>query len=92
MTWASQAYNPGSNPGDRIFYASSQVHKTTRTDTRIDFKKEEDEENINNVSMRDKYYQRPAVTFIIEFKYFFRSHPLLTKPGSTLFNQTSSWN
>jgi hypothetical protein len=23
MTWASQAYNPGSNPGDRIFYIIS---------------------------------------------------------------------
>jgi hypothetical protein len=30
MTWASQAYNPGSNPGDRIFYASSQVHKNNK--------------------------------------------------------------
>ena len=25
MTWASQAYNPGSNPGDRIFYTSSNT-------------------------------------------------------------------
>jgi hypothetical protein len=25
MTWASQAYNPGSNPGDRIFYNSSNT-------------------------------------------------------------------
>ena len=30
MTWASQAYNPGSNPGDRIFYASSKVHKNNK--------------------------------------------------------------
>jgi hypothetical protein len=29
------------------------IKTTIRTDTRIDFKKEEDEENINNVSMRE---------------------------------------
>jgi hypothetical protein len=28
MTWASQAYNPGSNPGDRIFYTSSNSSNT----------------------------------------------------------------
>jgi hypothetical protein len=34
MTWASQAYNPGSNPGDRIFYTSSNtgVEKITKED------------------------------------------------------------
>jgi hypothetical protein len=36
MTWASQAYNPGSNPGDRIFYISSNTdaEKTKRQEDR----------------------------------------------------------
>jgi hypothetical protein len=46
----------------------------------------------NNISMWDTYYQRPVVTFIIKFKYFFRSHPLLAKPGSLPSNQNSGWN
>ncbi len=40
MTWASQAYNPGSNPGDRIFYNSSNTdaekNKTTRQEDSYD--------------------------------------------------------
>jgi hypothetical protein len=48
MTWASQAYNPGSNPGDRIFYTSSNTgaeknNNKTRTDTMMTFRKEEEE-------------------------------------------------
>jgi hypothetical protein len=50
------------------------IKTTIRTDTRIDFKKEENEENINNVSMR-KVLLKTAVTSIIKFNTFFRSHP-----------------
>jgi hypothetical protein len=35
MTWASQAYNPGSNPGDRIFYAISGIAKQKTIFTNI---------------------------------------------------------
>ena len=31
MTWASQAYNPGSNPGDRIIYTSSTIQTQMQT-------------------------------------------------------------
>jgi hypothetical protein len=49
MTWASQAYNPGSNPGDRIFYTSSNTgarkkqERNKKTDTMMTFRKEEGE-------------------------------------------------
>jgi hypothetical protein len=41
----------------------------------------------NNISMQDTYYQRSVAAFIIKFKSFFRSHPLLAKPGSLSSNQ-----
>jgi hypothetical protein len=44
MTWASQAYNPGSNPGDRIFFTpvQTQMQKNNKkTDTMMTFRKEE---------------------------------------------------
>jgi hypothetical protein len=55
MTWASQAYNPGSNPGDRIFYMSSNIDveksKSKKTDTMgIIFRKEE-EQILDSVSL-----------------------------------------
>jgi hypothetical protein len=40
MTWASQAYNPGSNPGDRIFYTSSNTgaeKQQKKTDTMMTY-------------------------------------------------------
>ena len=51
MTWASQAYNPGSNPGDRIFYTSSNIgarknkkkQQNKKTDTMMTFRKEEEQ-------------------------------------------------
>jgi hypothetical protein len=49
MTWASQAYNPGSNPGDRIFYTSSNIgarkkqqQQNKKTDTMMTLRKEEE--------------------------------------------------
>jgi hypothetical protein len=56
MTWASQAYNPGSNPGDRIFYMSSNTDveksKSKKTDTMgIIFRKEEGEQTLDSVSL-----------------------------------------
>jgi hypothetical protein len=41
MTWASQAYNPGSNPGDRTFYTpftpgQTQVQKKQQIKNRYD--------------------------------------------------------
>jgi hypothetical protein len=53
MTWASQAYNPGSNPGDRIFYTNSNTDAEKQRDKKIDmmmtFRKEEEEEQIQDV-------------------------------------------
>jgi hypothetical protein len=50
MTWASQAYNPGSNPGDRIFYTSSNIgarkkqqQQNKKTDTMMTLRKEEEQ-------------------------------------------------
>jgi hypothetical protein len=50
MTWASQAYNPGSNPGDRTFYTpftpgQTQVQKKQQIKNRYDndFAKKEGE-------------------------------------------------
>jgi hypothetical protein len=49
MTWASQAYNPGSNPGDRIFYTSSNTgarkkqQQNKKTGTMVTFRKEEEQ-------------------------------------------------
>ena len=48
MTWASQAYNPGSNPGDRIFYASSQMHKNNKQEQIRGWLSEEEEEEEEN--------------------------------------------
>ena len=56
MTWASQAYNPGSNPGDRIFYISSNTdaEKSKRQEDRYDedyLRKEEEEQIMDSVSL-----------------------------------------
>jgi hypothetical protein len=56
MTWASQAYNPGSNPGDRIFCLNSNIDAEKqidkKTDTmRIIFRKKEGEQISNSVSL-----------------------------------------
>ena len=56
MTWASQAYNPGSNPGDRIFYTSSNIgarkkqEQNKKTDTMMTLRKEE-EQILDSVSL-----------------------------------------
>jgi hypothetical protein len=47
MTWASQAYNPGSNPGDRTFYTRSNTgaeKQQIKNRQNNDFTKEEEEE------------------------------------------------
>ena len=57
MTWASQAYNPGSNPGDRIFYTSSNIgarkkqEQNKKTDTMMTFRKEEEQIPDSSVSL-----------------------------------------
>ena len=95
MTWASQAYNPGSNPGDRTFYTpftpgQTQVQKKQQIKNRYDndFTKEEEEEEemSDSVSLLTTFnINSTSHIFIIKIKCLFSSPPLLTKTRKSAF-------